>query len=337
MTRAKKAAAPGGNLLLRMLPGLVITILAVAALYFFVDLDQLRLAFTLADYRWLPLVVLLFFGTLSARTLAWRTILKERASFKECFLVLNQAYLLNNVLPFRLGELGRAAILSGRAKLSFWEVLSTVVVERVFDLGIAAGLLLATLPLVVGADWARPAATIAIFIVLLGFVMLFVMASNPKPARKLIEKISSPLPKLQHWLSEKVASFLEGLSALRDGPRFIRVALWMLLAWSFNIAWYYVLLRSFLPNAIWLWAVFSIGVASIGVAIPSSPGYIGVLESALVGALSLFGVDPSTALAYAVMAHVIYFVITGIIGIIGFSQQGQSLGSVYQKLLSRSA
>jgi uncharacterized protein (TIRG00374 family) len=321
----------------RALPGLLVTVLAVGALFFFVDMSELRRAFVLGDYRSLPLVVLLFFGTLIARSLAWRTTLKERASFRECFLVLNQAYLLNNVLPFRLGELGRAVILSSRSKLSFWQVLSTIVVERVFDVGLAAGLLLATAPLVVGSEWARPAATIAIVVVLAGFAALYLMAANPAAGRRLIHALTKRWPRLNAWVSDKVDAFLEGLSALREGRRFLQVAGWMVLTWAFNVAWYLVLLRSFVPEATLLWAAFSVGVTSMGVALPSSPAYIGVLETALVGALSLFGVDAALALAYAVVAHVLYFVITGLLGVIGFWQQGASLGEVYRKLLTRPA
>jgi uncharacterized protein (TIRG00374 family) len=323
------------NNLVRMLPGFLVTFVALAVLYFFIDLDTLATAFALQDYRWLPLVILAFFGTLLTRTQAWRTILEGRANFKESFLVISQAYLLNNVLPFRLGELGRALLLSGRVSLSFWRVFSTVVVERVFDLGIAAGLLLATLPLVVGADWARSAALVAIALVVAGFAILFLMARNPERTRHLIERLTKPKPKLQHWLSDKLASFLEGLSTLRDWRRFLTVTFWMLLTWFFNVAWYYLLLRSFIPVAPWLWAFFSIAVASLGVALPSSPGYVGVLETAMVGSLSLFGVDPSISLAYALVAHVLYFILTGAIGIYGFWEQGQSLGEVYRKLLNR--
>ncbi|MEX1071747.1 MAG: lysylphosphatidylglycerol synthase transmembrane domain-containing protein [Anaerolineales bacterium] len=336
MTSAETKSKSGTSLA-RMLPGLLVTLVALAVLFYLVDLDALQTGFALADYRWLPLVVLAFFGTLLARTQAWRTILEGRANFRESFLVLNQAYLLNNVLPFRLGELGRALLLSGRVGLSFWRVLSTVVVERVFDLGIAAGLLLATLPLVVGADWARPAALVAIVLVITGFVVLFIMANNPAGARRIVERLTKPLPKLQDWLSDKLVSFLEGLSALKDLRRFLAVAFWMLLAWFFNVAWYYVLLRSFMPVAPWLWAFFSIAVASLGVALPSSPGYVGVLEAAMVGSLSLFDVNPAISLAYALVAHVLYFIITGIIGVYGFWEQGQSLGEVYRKLLNRPA
>ena len=123
--------------------------------------------------------------------------------------------MLNNVLPFRLGELGSALLLSGRVSLPFWQVLSSVVVERVFDLGIAAGLLLGTLPLVVGADWAYSAALVAGALVVIGFVLLFFMASRPEWVRGFLRRVSGRWPRLQTWLEEQASHFLEGLSALR--------------------------------------------------------------------------------------------------------------------------
>ena len=334
-----KAAATktGSSIWVRMLPGLVITAVSVIALVYLIDLDQMRDALARMDYSVLPFVILLFFGTLVSRSMAWRTVLMEKARFRDSFLALNQGYLLNNILPFRLGELGRALLIGGRVGIRFWQALSSIVVERVFDLGIAAGLLFAPFPLVVGADWARSAAIVTLAIVVIGFGTLFVMARQPDLFTHLVERITSPVPKLSHWLKDKLASFLEGLSALNSAGRFLRVALWMLLTWFFNVAWYYILMGSFLPEGTWLWAFFTIAVASVGVAIPSSPAYVGVFESVMVGAMSLFGVDPAVSLAYAVVAHILYFVITGIIGIVGFWLHGESLGKVYNRLLSRGA
>lgn len=334
MTKTKPA---GSNTLLRLLPGLLVTAAAVAGLFYFIDMDQLGPALRIADFTWFPLVLLIFLGTLTTRTFAWRTILQERASFKDCFLVLNQAYLLNNVLPFRLGELGRAVLISDRARMGFWEALSTVVVERVFDLGLAAAMLLFTLPLVVGADWARTAAYVSLGLVVIGFALLFWMASNPKQVPALIERLTGRWPTLREWLVDKAGAFTQGLSALRDGKRFLRVLFWMVLTWLTNVGWYFVLMRAFFPMVEWLWGFFTVAVSSLGVALPSSPGYIGVFEGVLVGALSLFNADPAVALAFAVVGHVTYFVVTGIIGVIGFWQQGESLGGIYRKLLNRQA
>ena len=329
-------AAPRPSLL-RMLPGLLVTLVAVAALLLFVDLGEVQAAFSRVEIlQSLPLVVLLFLGTVGARAMAWRTTLKEQASFKDTFFVLNQGYLLNNVLPFRLGELGRAILLGGRIGLSFWRVLPSIIVERVFDLAFAAGLLLATLPSVIGADWAGSAGLVALALVAVGFAVLFLMATRPAWVLAAASRLTRRWPRLQSWLANLLSQVLEGLAPLRDLGRFARIAFWMMLTWLFNVAWYYVLMLAFLPQAIWLWAFFSIAASSLGVAVPSSPAYIGVLEAAMVLSLAPFGVDSATALAYAVTAHVIYFVMTGILGIIGFWQQGLSLGAIYNQLLSRS-
>lgn len=319
----------------RALPGILISLAAIAVLYLLVDLDELRRAFGLADYGWLPVVTALFVGSLLARSAAWRTILEERASYRDTFLVLNQGYLLNNVLPFRLGELGRALILGRKTNLGFWRILPTIVVERVFDLGIAVSMLLGSLPLVVGADWARSMALVTALVVLVGFLLLFALAVRPNRVLGILQALTRPWPKLQSWVVEKLQSFLLGLSALKEPVRFFRALLWLVLAWTFNFSWYYLLLLSFGVDAAPLWMIFAVSVTSLGVAVPSSPAYVGVLEGALVAALSLFGVQPALSLAFALVAHSIYFVVTGLIGIYAFSRQGQSLSVVYKQLLTR--
>ena len=192
----------------RMLPGFLVTAIAVIALAFFVDLEEFRANLAKLDYSVLPLTILLFVGTVSARAMAWRTSLKEKASFKDAFFVLNQGYLLNNILPFRLGEIGRAVLLAGRIGKSFWQVLSSIVVERVFDLAFAAGLLLGTLPLVIGAEWARSGGVVAGAFVLVGFGVLFLMASRPQLVERIIHDLSRPWPGLQKVLAAQLNNFL---------------------------------------------------------------------------------------------------------------------------------
>ncbi len=320
---------------LNMLPGLIVSLLAIFILSRFVDLQELKQAFAIADFRWLPLVLLPFFGTLLARSKAWRTLLEEEAQLKDTFYALNQGYLLNNILPFRLGELGRALILGERSGLGFWRVLSTIVVERIFDVGFAALMIVVSLRFILDVAWAQSASRIALILVFLGFSTLFVLARNPGLIKSLLKRLTGRWPKLRDWLLNKMNAFLEGLGSLRSSKRFSQVAFWLALAWFFNMLWYLALQRAFFPEINWLWAAMTIGAGSLGVAIPSSPGYVGVLEGTVVAAFSLFGVDPAISLAYAIVAHTLYFIVTGVLGAIGFSQQGRSLGAIYQRLLNR--
>ena len=318
-----------------MLPGLLVSAAAIFVLSRFVDMGELQHAFSLADFRWIPLVILPFLGTVLARSKAWQTLLEDEVRFSDAFLSLNQGYLLNNILPFRLGELGRALILGERSGLSFWRVLSTIVVERVFDLGFAALLIVVSLPFVLDVDWVQSASSVALVVVLFGFSVLVLFARKPSLVEALLKRLTGPWPKLQAWGLSKLSAFIDGLISLRSGKRFGLVAFWLALAWAFNVGWYLVLQLAFFSEMNVIWAAMAIGAGSLGIAVPSSPAYIGVLEGTVVAAFSLFGVDPAISLAYAIVAHALYFVVTGLLGAFGFSQQGRSLGRIYHRLLKR--
>src|SRR5690606_2361942 len=114
------------------------------------------------------------------------------------------------------------------------------------------------------------AAWIAGGLVLVGFGVLFGMAAKPAFFLALADRASQRWPRLQTLLHDKLNDFLQGVSALRSPARFFKVAGLMLLTWVLNVGWYYVLMRNFFPEAPVLWALFSIGMVSAGVALPSS-------------------------------------------------------------------
>ncbi len=299
--------------------------------FYLADFRRLWQALRLADYRLVSLTFLLTIIWLLVRAQVWRTLLRNQATFSQVFWTVNEGYLLNNLLPFRLGEIGRAFILSRKAELSFLEVFSSIIIERVLDLAFAAGLLLFTLPLVVGADWAREAAIIASALVLGGFAALYLLARNRSWAMEKFNLLSSKIPFIGKVGKDRVAAFFDGLTILTEGRRFIIALLWLSLNWAIGILQYYVLLRAFFPEGELLWAVFTLGVLALGIAAPSSPGGLGVFELAVVGALSLFNLDPSTSLAYAITLHLNQFLVTGVLGAFGFLRDGVSLLGIYRK------
>jgi glycosyltransferase 2 family protein len=315
-----------------MLPGLVISLVSLAAVFYFADLGAM-----LEAVRQANLVLILATAAISVlwllvRAMVWRTLLQNQATLRQTFLTINEGYLLNNLLPFRLGEVGRAYLLSQKTRLGFWQVLPTILIERVFDLAMAAGLLLISLPLVVGATWARQAVLAAIGIVVLGLGGLYLLARNRDWVLAVFQKLSLRWAILQRIGQSTLTAFFSGLSVFNHGSVFLQAVLLMALNWLVAAWQYYVLLLAFLPQAPLLWAAFSLGVAALGIAAPSSPGAIGVLELSLVGALSLFGVDPSTALAFALTAHLLNYVVTGTIGAYALALDGESLSHLYQRV-----
>jgi uncharacterized protein (TIRG00374 family) len=315
----------------KIIPGVLISLLSLAAIFYLVDLRRLIDSLRLADYRFISL---LFFTTLFwiiVRSIVWRTLLQERAPLGMVFLTLNQGYVLNNILPFRLGEVGRAFLLSRKANLRFLQVFSTVLIERAMDVALAAGVLLVSLPFVVGGNLAWQAAILMGGLVLVGLGLLHLLARNQRWAQTQYERWSQGVPFVGKALKpSQFEAFFEGLAVLVDGRRFARVLLWMLFNWAVAIIQFYFLMRAFFPEAELVWATLTLGVMAMGIAVPSSPGAVGVLEIAVMGALSVFGVDPSTALAAALTAHLTNYLLTGLIGAYAFLKDGLTLAGVFR-------
>lgn len=288
-------------------------------------------ALKMADYRLVLIGVALMTIWLVVRSVFWRTLLQEKATFSQVFFSVNEGYLLNNVLPFRLGEIGRALILSYKANLSFLFVFSTILIERAFDVGISASLLLIAVPFVVDASWAGQAALLSAVVVLLGLGLLYIMARNRDRLLVWYAAISQRFAVLQKIGSHHIAAFLSGLEVLTDGKRFLKAIFWASLNWGMALVQYYVIMRAFFPEGKFLWATFALGVVALGVAAPSSPGALGVYELAVVGALALFGVDPAAALAYALTTHLTQYLITTVLGSIGLFRDGLTLTGVFQR------
>jgi hypothetical protein len=59
---------------------------------------------------------------------------------------------------------------------------------------------------------------------------------------------------------------------------------------------------------------------------------VGVFEAAIVGALALFGVDASVALAAAITAHLIQILVTGVLGTYALFKDGESLTGLYRRV-----
>lgn len=319
----------------RLVPGLLISIISLVVVLYLAKPGELYRALKLADFRLVVAGVGAGLIWLLVRSIAWRTLLQKKATLSQVFFTVNEGYLLNNVLPFRLGEVARAFLLGHKAQLNFWEVLPTIVIERVLDVAFAAGLLLTTLPFVVGATWARQAALVSVLLVMIGLGVLYLLARNRDWALiqfsqwSLPSKLGGRWPSLQKESAHRLADLLEGLGVLTDGKLFMWAIAWFTLDWLIALGQYYVIFRAFIPNAPLLWAAFTLGAAALGIAAPSSPGAVGVYELVVVGALALFGVDAATALALAITAHLSQYLLVGVLGTIGLARDGESLIGLY--------
>ena len=316
----------------RWLPGASISILLIGAILFFVDWSKVLTALQSANYWILALACALSFAWLAVRAIVWRTLLRERAPYRVVFNTLNEGYLLNNFLPFRLGEIGRAFLLSRKSDMQFTEILPTIVIERSMDLIFTAAIFLASLPFVTGAGGADRIALLLGGVVLLGIAFLYVLARNRQRASAIFHAWSARWPVIQRMGGSLLESFLIGLGALTDGWLFARFLFWMAINWGMAIFNYYLIIVAFFPQAQLTWGMFGLGAAAFGGAVPSLPGAVGTFEGAFGGALTLLTGDRSTSLAVALTSRFFNYLTSIVLGGVALSREGQTLSGIYKQL-----
>ena len=318
----------------RSIPGALVSIALIAALLYFVDFGVMWNAVLGADRPLLAASASLSFLWMIVRARVWQTLLRDKPKYMDVLFAASEGYLLNNFLPFRLGELGRAFLLSRKSGLKFAEIIPTVVIERIVDLAFSAGILLAALPFVVGASGSERIGYFVGGIVTCGLVLLYILARNNQWALEIFRKLSIRWPALQKIGGSFLESFLQGLGVLTDGWLFLRFLFWMTLNWLIGLAAYYLIILAFFPQARAEWTLFVMGAAAFGGAIPALPGGVGTFEGAVSAALTFFTRDQSTALAAALTMRLYNYLNSGILGGIGLMREGQTLSGVYQQILN---
>jgi glycosyltransferase 2 family protein len=293
--------------------------------------QELWKALKLADFRWILMGVLFSVLWLVMRSMVWRSLLRNIPSFNQTFFTVSEGYLLNNLLPFRLGEVARSLLMSQKIGHSFWEVFSSVIIERLLDLIMTGALILTSVALIAGSAWSMEAAIGVGIAGLIGLIMLYVIAKRRAPILQFLQSVSSQRLGLKNFITNQMTAFFAGLAVITDPLVFLRSIGWMGLNWVTAIFQYYFFLKAFFPDATLLLAAFVLGAASVGLSAPSSPGGLGVFELAIVTALSFLGRQPAMALAFALTIHLMGYFITGILGAIGLARDGETLTGLFVK------
>ncbi len=190
----------------KVLPGIFISLIALGFLFYIVDWREFVIALQHANYWYLLLSLPVYLSSYLTRSRAWQITLLDEAPFKKIFLIQQAGYLLNNIFPFRVGELGRSYLL-GRHGLGFWRVFSSIFVERAFDLLLAVGLLLGTLPFVVDIPGSKNLALLVGAFGLIALLMMFLLSRQQDRVLRWYENLGQRWPPLVELGRDRLQSF----------------------------------------------------------------------------------------------------------------------------------
>lgn len=315
---------------LRLLLGLGISAAFLWLAFRGVRFGAVGAALRQANYGWLVPAVALIVASLLLRAVRWRLLFFPTTGLRygNVFGAMNAGYLVNTVLPARLGEVVRAVLIGHLERVRTARALSTVVVERVLDMLttiIILALLIPFVPLPTGSALPLAAgATLAVG----ALVVMIVAGAMPGRTHRLADIALRRLP--ERWsvrLRAYLDSFLEGFAVLSNRSVALRLVCLSAVVWLTVALALYSVMAAFHLNLPPTAPMFVLALVSLAFVVPSSPGYVGVFHLAVVKALGVgFGVDPTLALSYAFVAHLVSFAPPTLLGAWFVWRSGSSLG-----------
>ena len=230
--------------------------------------------------------------------------------------------LASSILPLRAGEFIRPLLLNLQSRVTFPSAFVSVVSERFFDLSavLIAFALVSPLigeipPLLLGGAQALSVIASAILIVMI------VGAFLPDLVRRVSQVFLVRLPKAIAVPSSKLLEdLLRGAIALRSFKALTAVLFLTVAVWGATFASYQVFFWLFDIEGRFIEACVVTVFIALAVAAPSAPGFVGVYQLGCIAALSLFNIPLEIATAYALVSHLIQYLVTISYGAYALSQ-----------------
>lgn len=274
------------------------------------------------------------------RARRWRTILEPVAGslpFGPLWRSTAIGIMMNNVLPARAGEFARAFALTREVpRIPITTSLGSLAVDRIFDAIVIFALMFGAM-----LDPAFPPGTVIVgrtvpqlasggIVVMVGLlVACYTVVLQPALVLRIVGTIArTVLPRFETRIVRVVEHGVDGLAVLKDTRRFLAVLLWAVAHWLVNAFAMYVAFLAIGIEAPFSAALFLQGVIALGVALPSSPGFVGVFELSATVGLAVYGVAENLALSWAIGFHILSFIPITAFGAFYFARLGVSLGAV---------
>jgi uncharacterized protein (TIRG00374 family) len=212
----------------------------------------------------------------------------------------------NEVLPFRTGELIRCYLLGKWSHLPFSVVLSSAIIERIFDgfwllVGLFVSFRLAPLPAQYATAGLFVGVVVALAALLVGAAMFYKQETHSAFSN-------------HRWL-KKLNILLEDLHIIGHS-RFLYFSAFASVPYLLmQIVPIYALAQSYGINISWRESFVLTVILRLGSVIPQAPGNLGTFQALTAAGLLLFGVEQSLAKRFA---FVLWGVITLPLLIVGF-------------------
>jgi uncharacterized protein (TIRG00374 family) len=294
-----------------------VLVLFLAALPGF-QLDTLVSYILAANPWWLLAAFAVYYLGFPIRGYRWSLLLRGiglRLSVRDSTEIIFVSWLVNSLVPAKLGEVYRAWLLKVNYPVSLSATFGTIFIERMFDIFaiVILGLGAAFWSFRTGLDdTVRAIMLLGIIVVIAIAIGLFTLRNF---GQRLVERL--PLPERAKELYER---FEEGVFSM-DRRSLPMVALLTLLIWTTEaMRLLFVTYALGFDISLGISGAFFVAlVASLLTAVPLTPAGLGIVEAGVVGLLTVvYGADLNEATAIALVDRAISVLSVVILGFIAY-------------------
>lgn len=312
--------------------GIGVSALSIILILLLIDPKEIWVTLQQADVSyigWSAVGILIF---MMIRAIRWRYMLANEISWAQLFHIQNIGYMFNMVLPFRLGDVARAVLVGNVPPITLARGLSTMVVERILDMMFIVALLPFTLTEVISLPaWMQEGARASGIVAVAAIGVLIVAANQRKLATRWGTAVLNHISFMntEQWIGRmnELLDGLDSLTRLKDSLVLVFLSIFVWIPILFAYRWG---IQAVGGNVSLLAASFVVCAAALSIAIPSSPGQIGVFHIGVTAAMLALGQSDGTAAGFAVVYHALNLIGMIILGLIGLTSIGATFSSVVE-------
>jgi glycosyltransferase 2 family protein len=311
----------------RLLPPLALLALAASMIWWRgPDWRVVRDTFTVVRWPWVIVSVGLNLASVVARAVAWNTVIRRairapRPGFRLVFSAFCVGLFGNAVLPGRVGELGRVAVLARRLprRAGAWPTLiGTVFAHRMFDLFPTIGLVVWVLLEAKVPHWALMTLMVVLAIGI-GLFAFAVISARRHHGRALDE-----LGKVRALLARARV----GLAVLREPLPAATAATFQFLGWACQLLAVWAAMHAFRIYEPLVAAGLVLLMMNVVTVFPFWPGNVGLVQAAVAVSLGEYGVAYGNGFAYGIGLQAIEASVGIGIGMLFLAREGLSYGTL---------
>jgi uncharacterized protein (TIRG00374 family) len=308
--------------------GLAVSLVFLLLFFRSVPWDKVASAFSGANYAWILPAVAVYLVSLLVRSFRYRYLVLDLVDVPatRLFPVICIAFMANNLVPARAGELVRAYVMGEKFGISKVSALGTVVVERLFDGLTLLIFLLVTVATLGSNGTLRTLALLSLIVFVAALAVFAAILRWPKRSEALLHRTVELAPARARPLARTlITSLLDGMVALRHPHVLMVVLITSPLAWLMEAVVFLMVGRAFGIDLNLGWFMMAMAAGNLALTVPSSQGGIGPFEFFVKQVLLFAGVAEGTAAAYALAVHAVIIVPVTVLGLIYLSVINVSL------------